>query len=177
VSSVAERGIPGSFALAEEGLAILFRDEGLGGEIASTMRAVAERLASGFATTAEVIGLAGLKFHANGLTGCYLGFAHTLRRNEDDSEIRPESKTQYRGDFGSSLTDLSPQPETVSAASSKTILFRAPWFLRSIKRRGQGHTTPQPAPCFLHLHMVKGAPHPVSCTVMWGYGGCFHPLN
>ena len=29
VSSVAERGIPGSFALAEESLAILFRGEGL----------------------------------------------------------------------------------------------------------------------------------------------------
>ncbi len=79
VSSVAERGIPGSFALAEEGLAILFRGEGLRREIRSTMRAVAERLASGFAAATEVIGLAGLKFHTNGLTGCYLGFTHTLR--------------------------------------------------------------------------------------------------
>ena len=79
VSSIAERGIPGSFALAEEGLAILFRGEGLRREIRSTMRAVAERLASGFAAATEVIGLAGLKFHTNGLTGCYLGFTHTLR--------------------------------------------------------------------------------------------------
>ena len=79
VSSIAERGIPGSFALAEEGLAILFRGEGLRREIRSTMRAVAERLASGFAAATEVIGLAGLKFHPNGLTGCYLGFTHTLR--------------------------------------------------------------------------------------------------
>jgi len=97
VSSVAERGIPGSFALTEESLAILFRDEGLGREIASTMRAVAERLASGFAATAEVIGLARLKFHTNGLTGCYLGFAHTLRTKESHSQFRSKSKNSIRG--------------------------------------------------------------------------------
>ena len=85
VSSIAERGIPGSFALAEEGLAILFRGEGLRREIRSTMRAVAERLASGFAAATEVIGLAGLKFHTNGLTGCYLGFTHTLRTQVNHS--------------------------------------------------------------------------------------------
>ena len=108
VSSVAERRIRGSFALAEECLAILFGREGLWREIGSTMRAIAERLASGFTATAEVIGLAGLKFNANGLTGCDLRFTHKLELLREHNYLRPKSKNTMQGPLTPSRSDFSP---------------------------------------------------------------------
>ena len=108
VSSVAERGLRASFALAEECLAILFGREGLWREIGSTMRAIAERLASGFTATAEVIGLAGLKFNANGLTGCDLRFTHKLESLRKHNDLRPKSKNTMQGPLTPSRSDFSP---------------------------------------------------------------------
>ena len=92
VSSVAERGLRAAFALAEECLAILFGSEGLWREIGSTMRAIAERLARGFTATAVVRGLAGLKFHSNGLTGCDRRFTHGLGPLKYRNNLRSNSK-------------------------------------------------------------------------------------
>ena len=108
VSSVAERRIRGSFALAEECFAILFGRKGLWREIGSTMRAIAERLASGFTATAVVIGLAGLKYHSNGLTACDRRFTHGLGPLRNRNNLRSKSKNTMQGPLTPSRSDFSP---------------------------------------------------------------------
>jgi len=108
VSSVAERGLRAAFALAEECLAILFGSEGLWREIGSTMRAIAERLARGFTATAVVIGLAGLKFHSNGLTGCDRRFTHGLGPLKNRNNLRSKSKNTMQDPLTPSRSDFSP---------------------------------------------------------------------
>ena len=102
VRTITERGIPGAFALAEESLAVLFRSKSLRGKIRPTVRTVTERLARGFATGAEVIGLADRKFHTSGLRGCYSGFTHALRAQVSRSWVTVKAKTciSWRGDRG-----------------------------------------------------------------------------
>ena len=131
VSSVAERRIRGSFALAEECFAILFGRKGLWREIGSTMRAIAERLASGFTAAAEVIGLAGLKFHSNGLTACDRRFTHGLGPLRNRNNLRSKSKNTMQGPLTPSSSDFSPLPRAPHRGSCTVLRLATLSDLRS----------------------------------------------
>ena len=96
VRTVAERGIPGSFALAEKGIAVFFGLKFLRRKVRSLVGSVAERLVGGFPAGAEKVGLSRFEGDFDGFFGSDIGFGHGRSKL---SEIEIDGQSLLRKNF------------------------------------------------------------------------------